>query len=78
MPAGHTLTYFFDYQPSTQTYQNTTPVYTFRTSGAGRWRGRATEPVLAVTVGAAECRDMGGRKTSPDQGGYLPRTVVLW
>ncbi|MEU9978855.1 endo-1,3-beta-xylanase [Streptomyces sp. NPDC051014] len=29
VPAGATLTYYFDYQPTTQTYQNTTPHYTF-------------------------------------------------
>lgn len=29
VPAGHTLTYSFDYQPTTQTYQNTTPTYSF-------------------------------------------------
>lgn len=29
VPAGHTLTYWFDYQPTTQTYQNTTAHYSF-------------------------------------------------
>ncbi|NEA50748.1 endo-1,3-beta-xylanase [Streptomyces sp. SID10815] len=29
VPAGHTLSYWFDYQPTTQTYQNTTAHYTF-------------------------------------------------
>ncbi|MFC1420908.1 endo-1,3-beta-xylanase [Streptacidiphilus cavernicola] len=32
VPAGHTLSYYFDYQPTTQTYQDTTPHYTFQGS----------------------------------------------
>jgi hypothetical protein len=29
VPSGHVLNYYFDYQPTTQTYQITTPHYTF-------------------------------------------------